>query len=99
MTALAHPPTDTTALWHELATLVATSPGSADNLLHAHRPDANGLCVACAQGGTGLPVTPWPCSLHKLAVDAAHLHDDDSTPPPLAPQVRVSRPSRRRTCR
>jgi hypothetical protein len=89
---------DSVAPWRELAALIAASPGCGDRLLIAHQPSAEGMCVACGQGGTGLPVTPWPCSLYSLATEAQHLPAVGDRPP-AAPAVRVTRPARGLGCR
>lgn len=44
-------------------------------LLAEHVPDRHGLCRTCTKGGTGLPSTPWPCSIHGIAEMAQRRHD------------------------
>ncbi len=36
-------------------------------LLVEHLPDQAGRCRTCTKGGTGLPSTPWPCSIYGIA--------------------------------
>lgn len=60
-----------------LAAELAPMVGVWERLLVAHQPDANGRCRTCTQGGTGLPGTQWPCSLHGLAELARRRHDGD----------------------
>lgn len=36
-------------------------------LLTEHIPDPAGRCRTCTKGGTGLPSTRWPCSIHGIA--------------------------------
>lgn len=43
-------------------------------LLAQHVADGGGRCRTCTQGGTGLPVVRWPCSLHGIAELARHRH-------------------------
>ena len=43
-------------------------------LLLQHVPDAAGRCRCCTKGGTGLPSTPWPCSIYGLADLARRSH-------------------------
>jgi hypothetical protein len=45
-----------------------------ERLLAQHVPDRAGRCRACTKGGTGLPSTPWPCSIHGLAELARRHH-------------------------
>lgn len=45
-------------------------------LLAQHVPDRSGRCVVCTKGGTGLPSTPWPCSIHGIAEMARRRHDE-----------------------
>lgn len=45
-----------------------------ERLLATHLPDGSGRCRTCTQGGTGLPGTQWPCSLHGLADLARRRH-------------------------
>jgi len=41
-------------------------------LLAAHVPDRLGRCTSCrTASGSG---ERWPCSLHRIADDARHLH-------------------------
>ncbi|MFC4944482.1 hypothetical protein [Pseudonocardia sp. GCM10023141] len=44
-------------------------------LLTLHQPDRNGRCRMCTKGGTGLPSSPWPCSIHGIAELARRRHD------------------------
>jgi hypothetical protein len=46
-------------------------------LLAEHVPDRGGRCRTCTKGGTGLPSTPWPCSIHGIAAMARRHHDAD----------------------
>jgi len=43
-------------------------------LLDQHVPDRGGRCVTCTKGGTGIPSTPWPCSIHGVADLARRRH-------------------------
>ncbi len=43
-------------------------------LLDQHVPDRGGRCVRCTKGGTGIPSTPWPCSIHGVADLARRRH-------------------------
>jgi hypothetical protein len=43
-------------------------------LLDVHVPDRTGRCRTCTKGGTGLPSTPWPCSIHGIAEMARRHH-------------------------
>lgn len=53
----------------ELALLVAQLDGVAARLLAAHVADRDGRhCAGCALPQAG--VTPWPCTLHEIAVQA-----------------------------
>ena len=36
-------------------------------LLEEHTADPAGRCRTCTKGGTGLPTTRWPCSIHGIA--------------------------------
>jgi len=51
-------------------------------LLAQHVPDRAGRCVVCTKGGTGLPSTPWPCSIHGIAEMARRKHDEGRTDRP-----------------
>ena len=51
-------------------------------LLAQHVPDRAGRCVVCTKGGTGLPSTPWPCSIHGIAEMARRKHDEECTDRP-----------------
>jgi hypothetical protein len=51
-------------------------------LLAQHVPDRTGRCVVCTKGGTGLPSTPWPCSIHSIAEMARLRHDEERTDRP-----------------
>jgi hypothetical protein len=44
-------------------------------LLLQHMPDTAGRCRTCTKGGTGLPATRWPCSIHGIAELARRCHD------------------------
>ncbi|GAA1327259.1 hypothetical protein [Pseudonocardia xinjiangensis] len=46
-------------------------------LLADHVPDGAGRCRTCTKGGTGLPSSPWPCSIHGIADMARRRHDAD----------------------
>jgi hypothetical protein len=46
-------------------------------LLVEHVPDGAGRCRTCTKGGTGLPSSPWPCSIHGIADLARRRHDAD----------------------
>ena len=53
----------------ELAVLIARMDGVADRLLALHVPDRAGRhCLGCALPQTGC--TPWPCTLHEVALQA-----------------------------
>jgi len=43
-------------------------------LLTLHVPDRAGRCRTCTKGGTGLPSTSWPCSIHGVADLARRSH-------------------------
>lgn len=62
-----------TRLAAELAPMV----GVWQRLLVQHVPDRGGRCRTCTKGGTGLPSTPWPCSIHGIADLARRRHDSD----------------------
>lgn len=44
-------------------------------LLVTHVPDKAGRCTTCTKGGTGLPSSPWPCSIHGIATLARRRHE------------------------
>jgi len=44
-------------------------------LLRQHLPNAAGRCCACTKGGTGLPTTPWPCGIYRVADLARSSYD------------------------
>ena len=44
-------------------------------LLDQHLPDRAGRCRTCTKGGTGLPTTRWPCSIHGIADLARRCHN------------------------
>ena len=53
----------------ELALLLARLDGVADRLLAEHVPDRDGRhCRGCALPQSGS--TPWPCTLHEIALQA-----------------------------
>ncbi|MCX6463816.1 MAG: hypothetical protein NTW05_09505 [Pseudonocardiales bacterium] len=55
-----------------MAAELADMPGVWRRLLDAHVPDRLGRCSACrTAGGSG---ALWPCSLHRVAVEARRLH-------------------------
>ncbi len=60
-------------LWAGLVAEIASMPDVVANLLREHRPDEQGLCTGngCGTAGRGVPVTRWPCALHRLATEAA----------------------------
>lgn len=60
-----------------LAAELAPMVGVWQRLLVLHQPDRAGRCRSCTKGGTGLPSTPWPCSIHGIADLARHRHDSD----------------------
>ena len=71
-------------LWAGLVAEMTAMPDVVVNLLREHQPDEHGLCRGngCGTAGRGVPATPWPCSLHALAVDAAtELRSRTTTPP------------------
>jgi hypothetical protein len=55
-----------------IADVMAGMPEVWRRLLAAHVPDRMGRCTACrTASGSG---ERWPCSLHRIATDAQHLH-------------------------
>lgn len=72
-TAGSAPGADLGLLAAELAPMV----GVWQRLLAQHQPDRNGRCVSCTKGGTGLPSTSWPCSIHGIAELARRRHDSE----------------------
>jgi hypothetical protein len=50
-----------------LAAELAPMVGVWERLLAQHVPDRAGRCRTCTKGGTGLPSTRWPCSIHGIA--------------------------------
>lgn len=67
-------PVVTDAQHHKLADELAPMVELWERLLTLHRPDRNGRCRTCTQGGTGLPGTPWPCALRRIAELAQRRH-------------------------
>lgn len=61
----------------ELAAQLAPMVDVWKRLLAQHVPDRAGRCVVCTKGGTGLPSSPWPCSIHAIAEMARRRHDED----------------------
>jgi hypothetical protein len=57
----------------ELAPMVAVW----ERLIDQHTPNRSGRCRKCTKGGTGLPSTPWPCSVYGVAEMARRRHDRD----------------------
>lgn len=56
-----------------MADVMADMPGVWRRLLSAHVADRLGRCRGCrSDGGSG---ERWPCSLHRIAVEAQRLHD------------------------
>lgn len=53
---------------------LAAMPDVWRRLLAAHVDAGNGRCRACTTPGRGTPQAAWPCSLHKLATQAAATH-------------------------
>jgi hypothetical protein len=43
-------------------------------LIEDHVPNSHGRCLACTQGGTGIPTTRWPCGPRRIADAAAQCH-------------------------
>jgi len=67
---------------HQLALELAPMVDVWKRLLAQHVPDRAGRCVVCTKGGTGLPSTPWPCSIHGIAEMARRKHDEERTDRP-----------------
>ena len=67
---------------HQLAIELAPMVDVWKRLLAQHVPDRAGRCVVCTKGGTGLPSTPWPCSIHAIAEMARRRHDEERTDRP-----------------
>ena len=67
---------------HQLAIELAPMVDVWKRLLAQHVPDRAGRCVVCTKGGTGLPSTPWPCSIHGIAEMARRKHDEERTDRP-----------------
>ena len=67
---------------HQLAIELAPMVDVWKRLLAQHVPDRAGRCVVCTKGGTGLPSTPWPCSIHGIAEMARRKHDEGCTDRP-----------------
>jgi len=67
---------------HQLAFELAPMVDVWKRLLAQHVPDRAGRCVVCTKGGTGLPSTPWPCSIHGIAEMARRKHDEERTDRP-----------------
>jgi hypothetical protein len=67
---------------HQLALELAPMVDVWKRLLAQHVPDRAGRCVVCTKGGTGLPSTPWPCSIHGIAEMARRKHDEECTDRP-----------------
>ena len=42
-------------------------------LLQDHQPGPSGRCRGCTQGGTGIPLTRWPCGPWKVAEAASRV--------------------------
>ena len=63
--------------WHPLVEQLAALPVTIRNLLDEHAPLTDGTCSACTVHGGGLHTTPWPCSLHALAVEAQRIAQND----------------------
>jgi hypothetical protein len=64
-------PTQMTRLAAELAPMVAVW----ERLIAQHIPNHSGRCRKCTKGGTGLPSTPWPCTVYGIAEMARRRHD------------------------
>ena len=64
---------------HQLALELAPMVDVWKRLLAQHVPDRAGRCVVCTKGGTGLPSTPWPCSIHGIAEMARRKYDEGRT--------------------
>ncbi|WP_219418992.1 hypothetical protein [Pseudonocardia nigra] len=58
----------------DAAAQLAPMVGVWQRLLTLHVPDRAGRCRTCTKGGTGLPSTPWPCSIHGIAEMARRHH-------------------------
>ena len=57
-----------------MAEVMAGMPGVWRRLLAAHVPDRLQRCQGCrSDGGSG---ERWPCSLHRIALEAQRLHDE-----------------------
>ena len=67
---------------HQLAIELAPMVDVWKRLLAQHVPDRAGRCVVCTKGGTGLPSTPWPCSIHGIAEMARRKYDEERTDRP-----------------
>lgn len=61
--------------WFQLVAQVAKMPEVIVSLLAEHRPDSDGRCVACTQGGRGSPLVKFPCTLYALASAAQMLRE------------------------
>ena len=46
-----------------------------ERMIDQHTPNRSGRCRTCTKGGTGLPSTPWPCSIYGIAEMARRRHD------------------------
>jgi hypothetical protein len=62
---------------HRVAAELASMVDVWQRLLAEHVPDRAGRCRTCTKGGTGLPSTPWPCSIRGIAEMARRQHDAD----------------------
>lgn len=60
---------------HQLAAELAPMVDVWQRLLAQHVPDTAGRCTTCTKGGTGLPSSPWPCSIHGIAALARRRHE------------------------
>ena len=68
-----HPPDVPPVTAVPMADVMAGMPGVWRRLLAAHVPDRLGRCRGCrSDGGSG---ERWPCSLHRIALEAQRLHD------------------------
>jgi hypothetical protein len=65
------------AQMRRLAAQLAPMVGVWERLIAQHRPNRSGRCRKCTKGGTGLPTTPWPCTVYGIAELARRRHDRD----------------------
>lgn len=66
--------TDDPHIWHALAEVMSLTPDHYRRLLDLHVDAGCGRCRTCTQAGTGVPGSPWPCPMSKLATLAQQIH-------------------------